>query len=117
MPVTKKNAPANGVAAPGEGEDRNPTKGTIVNEATSVPNSADIERGLFRAHGERYAALVWNHANDLEFVDQVLADMVDDDGQVSERHLRHVFRFALMRLADELRLTFPTRPEFPEVTK
>lgn len=115
MPA-KKNAPSRGTSS-AEGNNQNPAKEPIVNDATSVPSSADIERGLFRAHGERYAALVWNHANDLEFVDQVLADMVDDDARVSERHLRHVFRFALMRLADELRLTFPTRPEFPEVTK
>ena len=57
MPVTKKNAPESGQGL--EGDDQNPSKGTIVNDATSVPSSADIERGLFRAHGERYACLLY----------------------------------------------------------
>lgn len=114
MPA-KKDAPESGQGL--EGEIRNQEREPIVRDATSVPSTTDIERGLFRAHAERYAALVWNQGNDLDFLDAVLADMTTEDGRVSERHLRHVFRFTLMRLADELRLAFPTRPEFPEVTK
>lgn len=42
MTSTKRNAPESGQGL--EGNDQNPTKGTIMNDATSVLPSLDIER-------------------------------------------------------------------------
>ena len=38
---TKENAPSRGTSS-AEGNDQNPTKGTIMNDATSVPDATDI---------------------------------------------------------------------------
>ena len=77
---------------------------------------ADVERESFKARADTFASLIWNQGNDLEFLDAVLADMTTEEGRVSERHLRHVFRFTAMRLADELRIVFPGRPRLaPEI--
>ncbi|TQK19112.1 hypothetical protein FBY40_1603 [Microbacterium sp. SLBN-154] len=73
-----------------------------------------IEREIFGACAERYFEVVWGHANDPDFLDAVLADMTTDDGKAGERHIRHIFRFTLMRLAEELRILYPDRPSARE---
>lgn len=73
MPATKKNAPSRGTSS-AEGNDQNPTKGTIMNDATSVLDATDIEiveqslRPHWAPEGE------WDH---------------DEAGITYQQHMRH----------------------------
>jgi len=71
MPATK-NAPESGQGL--EGDDRNPLKGTIMNDATSVPSTTDIHPEIPRAP--------WVTHRYLDDDDRVLVDehQYEDDG-------------------------------------
>ncbi|WP_156459186.1 hypothetical protein [Microbacterium sp. Leaf151] len=64
-------------------------------------------RDRAREQGRDIATLVWNAAEDPDFLDRVL---VDELAAVPPRHLAYLVRAALVDIADELRVTFPDRP-------
>lgn len=85
MPATKENAPSRGTSS-AEGNDQNPTKGTIVNDATSVPLTTDtaIEEHVFdtpsmycrveRATGDPFWMLNIDTPNVLSTVDEQIGN-------------------------------------------
>lgn len=82
-------------------------------EVAAKAEAADREarrRTTYRQAGDSLAALAWNITDD-EFLDQVLAMEIDEAAEHGQSHLRHVFRFALNRISDELQAIFPNRPE------
>ncbi|MEW1706964.1 hypothetical protein AB0230_06955 [Microbacterium sp. NPDC089190] len=60
-----------------------------------------------RERGHDVATLVWNAAEDPEFLDHAL---VEELRAVPPRHADYLLRAALIELAREIRVTFPDRP-------
>lgn len=86
-------------------------------ERGRVATREQAEMAEANRRGAEIMRLVWNHADDPEFIDRALCDELAGPDTYEGVHITgwqsYLVRVALTRLADELRLVFPDRPQIP----